>query len=211
MTTAAQAERQEFCNLLDEVGPDVDTLCEGWTARDLAAHVVMRERRPDGAAGVILKPFAGYADKVQSQIADTEWGDLVDRIRTGPGKFSPMRLDALDRVANTVEFFVHHEDVRRMQDGWAPRELDDELTDDLYAALKRMGKLLVRKAPAGMVLEPTDGRPAVTAKTAEPMVTLRGPVGELVLFLYGRQAHARIDLDGPADAVEALRSASFGI
>jgi hypothetical protein len=43
------------------------------------------------------------------------------------------------------------------------------------------------------------------------MVTVRGPVGELVLWIFGRQAHALVEYDGPDDAVEALRTASFGI
>jgi uncharacterized protein (TIGR03085 family) len=211
MSTAATAERLAFADTLDEAGPDADTLCGGWNTRDLAAHVVMRERRPDGAAGVIIKPLAGYADKVQTKIAQTPWDELVGLVRSGPPKLSPMRLDVLDRVANTVEFFVHHEDVRRAGDGWTTRELDGELTDDLYSALKRMAKLLTRKAPAGMVLAPSGGQPPITANGSEPVVTLRGPVGELVLFVYGRQDHAQVELDGPAEAVAALRAASFGV
>ena len=40
---------------------------------------------------------------------------------------------------------------------------------------------------------------------------MRGPVGELTLFVNGRQAHALVDFDGPADAIAALRVASFGL
>ena len=32
----AQIERQELCDLFESVGPDHPTLCEGWTAADLA-------------------------------------------------------------------------------------------------------------------------------------------------------------------------------
>ena len=39
----AQIERQELCDLFESVGPDHPTLCEGWTAADLAAHLVLRE------------------------------------------------------------------------------------------------------------------------------------------------------------------------
>jgi uncharacterized protein (TIGR03085 family) len=211
MTTNAGVERQKLADLMAEVGPDADTLCEGWTTRDLAAHIVMRERRPDGAVGVLVKPFAGYADKVQDSIAAKDWGFIVAKIRSGPPKWSPMRLDRIDRVTNTIEFFVHHEDVRRAVDGWQPRELDAGLVGDLYADVKRGSKLLVRKAPTGVTLEPTDGHDAVVAKTGDPMVTVRGPVGELVLFVYGRQAHALVELDGSPDAVESLRTARFGL
>ncbi len=211
MTTPARIEREKLADLFLEVGPDVDTLCEGWTARDLAAHLVMRERRPDGAIGVIAKPFAGYAAKVQKGIAGREWAKLVEDVRTGPPAWSPTKLEGVEKAVNTVEFFVHHEDVLRAQTGWAVRALDTELTDDLWTALGRAAKMLTRKAPAGIVLQPDDGHTAITAKTSEPMVTIRGPVGELVLFVYGRQAHAQVELDGPADAVAALRTASFGI
>src|SRR5688572_4673098 len=112
MTTSATAERERLADLLLEVGPDVDTLCEGWSARDLTAHVVMRDRRPDGVIGSVVKPLNTYGEKVQASIAQQPWDELVQRVRGGPPSWSPMRIDAVDRAVNTVEFFVHHEDVR---------------------------------------------------------------------------------------------------
>ena len=124
----------------------------------------------------------------------------------------PTRIDAVDRFMNTVEFFVHLEDVRRAQPDWEPRELDDRLTADLAGALGRMAKLLTRKSPVGLTLVPTGavGDPIV-AKRAEPMVTISGPVGELVLFVFGRQAQARVEFDGDPTAVEQARTANFGL
>ena len=46
MSTHAKRERLLLADLLETAGPDAPTLCEGWTTRDLAAHVVVRERRP---------------------------------------------------------------------------------------------------------------------------------------------------------------------
>jgi uncharacterized protein (TIGR03085 family) len=209
MSTPATRERQRFADELLAVGPEVDTLCEGWTARDLAAHVVLRDRRPDAAAGVIVGAFSGYTEKVQRGIADQEWDDLVGLVREPP-VWSPARIDKVDRVINTTEFFVHLEDVRRAQTGWEPRELDDDLVADLRSSFGRVAKTFTRKAPVGVTFVP-DGGERLVAKDAEPMVTVSGPVAELVLFVFGRQAHARVDLDGPADAIEQLRSASFGI
>jgi hypothetical protein len=37
-------ERTQLADLFDELGPDAATLLEPWTVRDLAAHLVMRER-----------------------------------------------------------------------------------------------------------------------------------------------------------------------
>jgi uncharacterized protein (TIGR03085 family) len=211
MTTPATVERRKLCDLFDELGPDAPTLCEGWRTVDLAAHLVVRERRPDAAPGVLLKPLAGYTEKVQQRIAEWPWSQLVERVRSGPPLLSPTRIDAVDRVVNTVEFFVHQEDVRRARPDWSARELDAELVDDLYVALKRGARLLTRKAPAGIELEPSDEHPAIVANRRSGSVTVRGPVGEITLFVNGRQAHALVELDGPPDSVASIRTASFGI
>lgn len=210
MTTAATFERRRFADELEAVGPDAPTLCEGWATRDLAAHVVLRERRPDAAAGVIVSKLSGYTDKVQAEMAGGDFGRLVERIRNGPPIWSPTRIDKVDRLVNTTEFFVHLEDVRRAQPDWTARQLDGELVDDLDAALRRSAKLFTRKAPAGVTLAP-DGRDRIVANDHEPTVTVSGPVGELVLWIFGRQAHALVTYDGPADAAAALRTASFGL
>ena len=75
--TPAQSERRLLCDLFAEVGPDAPTLCGDWSTRDLAAHLVMRERRPDGAVGIVFPPAAGYADRVQASIANDEGKNYV--------------------------------------------------------------------------------------------------------------------------------------
>jgi uncharacterized protein (TIGR03085 family) len=214
-TTPARREREALCELFLEVGPDAPTLCGEWTTRDLAAHLVMRERRPDGAAGIAIKKLAGYGEKVQNSIAATEWTELVDKVRTGPPIWSPMRISAVDELANTIEFYVHHEDVRRAGAEWTVRELDDELKAALAKTAGRMAKGMTRSSKIGVVLEPTDGGPVpatpIIANKAVPSVTVRGPIGELVLFAFGRQAKSEVELLGNEDDVAAVRSASFGI
>jgi uncharacterized protein (TIGR03085 family) len=211
MTTPAGRERAALAALFDEVGPDAPTLCEGWATRDLAAHLVLRERRPDAAIGIVVRAFSKHTAHVQERLAAQDWPGLVDRLRNGPPMLSPTRIDALDRIANSIELFVHHEDVRRAAAVWEPRDLDPELIGDLHSALRRMAKLLTRRSPVGVELQPTDGPALIVAKAANPSVTVRGPVGELVLFVYGRADHAQVELDGPADAVERLRQVSFGL
>jgi uncharacterized protein (TIGR03085 family) len=211
MTTPASLERRRFADAIEEVGPDAPTLCDGWDARDLAAHVIVRERRPDAAPGVLISWMSGYTDKVQGKIAADDWDDIVDTVRSGPPAWSPTRIGRVDRLVNTTEFFVHLEDVRRAQPGWQARDLSDELLDDLDAALRRSAKLFARKAPAGITLEPDGGRARIVANDGDPMVVVRGPVGELVLWMFGRQDHALVDYDGPDEAVDALRTAGFGI
>ncbi|MDJ0771083.1 MAG: TIGR03085 family metal-binding protein [Ilumatobacter sp.] len=209
MTTSATLERQRLASLMLELGPDAPTRCDGWTARDLAAHIVLRERRPDAAVGVVFGRFAGRTAAVQAKIADGDWKELVAKLRNGPPIWSPTRIGAIDRAFNTLEFFVHHEDLRRATEQWRPRELDDDLADDLDAALRRGARLLARRARCGVTLEPDAGRARITARDADPTVIVRGPLGELVLWMFGRDAD--VEFDGPDDAVEALRAARLGV
>ena len=107
-------ERRALCSLLDKTGPDAPTLCEGWTTGDLAAHLVLRERRLDAAAGVAGGPLAGHTARVQQRLRSRiPFPDLVRMIRSGPPALSVMALPGMDERMNAVEFFVHHEDVRR--------------------------------------------------------------------------------------------------
>lgn len=214
MSNPARHERQVMCDVFQQFGPDAPTLCEGWSARDLAAHLIVRETRPDAAIGILVKKAEPYSEKVRRSVADKQWPDLIDTIRKGPPKVSPMRLSAVDRVANTLEFFVHVEDVRRAQPSWSPRELAPEVDAQLRTMLQRGAKLLGRKSPCGLELDITNGGDSpirITAKKGDPSVTLRGPAAEIVLFLYGRQAHAKVELSGPEDQVAAVRIAKFGV
>lgn len=200
-----------MADLLADLGPEAPTLCEGWTTADLAAHIVIRERRPDAAIGILWSRAAGHTDRVQTTYRERPWAELVDLVRSGPPRWSPTNLGRIDRAVNTIEFFVHHEDVRRAQPDWTIRTLDDALEDDLAASLGRAAKMLARRAPTGVVLEPDHGRHRIVAKDDDPSVLVRGPLGELTLWIHGRQDQARISYDGDPDSVDALRSTEFGI
>ncbi|MFQ6193555.1 TIGR03085 family metal-binding protein [Streptomyces sp. NPDC000405] len=210
MSTHAQRERLLLADLLETVGPDAPTLCEGWRARDLAAHTVVRERRPDAAAGVVIKPLAGRLERVQEEFAAKPYEELIQLIRTGPPRTSPFALKQVDEAANTVEFFVHTEDVRRAQPDWTPREPDPVFADALWSRLERTARLVGRKSPVGLVLRRPDGRTAVAQKGA-PVVTVTGEPGELLLFAFGRQDAARVELAGEDTAIAKLRAASLGL
>ncbi len=205
----ARAERSALCDLFLEVGPDAPTLSGAWTTRDLAAHLVIRERRPDAALGIVSRFFAAHEERVRTAEAERPYTEIVDRVRNGPPIWNPMHIGVIDTLANSVEFFVHHEDVRRARPAWDVRSLDPELDDALAGMVKRGASLLTRKCPVGLVVA-ADGRPDVTVRAKEPHVTIRGPIGECVLYLYGRKDVARVELDGPADAVAAVGAASFG-
>jgi uncharacterized protein (TIGR03085 family) len=206
-------ERRALCALLDKTGPDAPTLCEGWTTGDLAAHLVLRERRPDAAAGVVGGPLAGYTARVQQRIRNRfPFPDLVRIIRSGPPALSVMALPGMDERVNAVEFFVHHEDVRRAAPGWEPRELSSGESDMLWHRL-RMARFMLRKAPVGVELARDDidtGTGAdgasyrITARNATPAVTVVGSPAELTMWVMGRRTAARVRMDGIATAVTKL-------
>jgi uncharacterized protein (TIGR03085 family) len=207
VTRFAQIERQALCDLFLEVGPSAPTLCEGWVTSDLAAHLVLRERRPDAVPGVIVPALAGYTEKIQRQTRDRQtWEDLVAQVRSGP----PLPLRPIDEVVNSVEFFVHHEDVRRAGSRWEPRQLSAEQDDILWTRLRQVGRVLARRAPTGLTVH-APGHGASWLKRAEPTVTVQGSPGELILLAYGRAGHARISYDGDELSVERLRHAHFGL
>jgi uncharacterized protein (TIGR03085 family) len=210
--TPAQSERSGLADDLTARGPDARTLCDGWTTADLASHVVLRERRPLVAAGILLPPLAGYTQRSMRKLRETtEYADLVAMVRAGAQRWSPLQvLPALDSAVNTTELFVHHEDVRRTGPDAEPRELSPELQSALWKQLRRGARLMMRTAPVGVILRAPDGTTA-TGKRGSTIVVVSGPVGELVLFASGRQRVAQVKLDGSADAVAALRSAKLGL
>ncbi|MFE5404723.1 TIGR03085 family metal-binding protein [Streptomyces sp. NPDC004596] len=203
MSTFAKRERLLLADLLETVGPDAPTLCEGWRARDLAAHVVVRERRPDAAGGALIKPLASRLEKVLAEYAGKPYEELIQLIRTGPPRFSPFQLKQVDEAANTVEFYVHTEDVRRAQPDWSPRELDGVFQDALWSRLERTARLLGRGVPTGLVLRRPDGQTAV-AHRGTPVVTVTGEPSELLMFAFGRQSAAKVELDGEENAIATL-------
>ncbi|KNB52666.1 TIGR03085 family metal-binding protein [Streptomyces caatingaensis] len=210
MSTHAQRERLLLADLLETSGPDAPTLCQGWTARDLAAHVVVRERRSDAAAGALFKPLAARLERVQAEFAAKPYEELIQLIRTGPPRTSPFALKPIDEAANTVEFFVHTEDVRRAQPDWTPREIDPVFADALWSRLEKIARMLGRKAPVGMVLRRPDGR-TVVGNRGVPVVTVTGDPAELLLFASGRQGAAKVRLEGEEAAQTKLRGARLGL
>ena len=206
--TTAQRERAALVETMRTVGPDAPTLCGDWTTRDLAAHLVVREGRLDTTPGIAVPLFAGYTEKVRSQVAQsTDWDALLEKIAAGPPLYSPFKI--LDPVANMGEMFIHHEDVRRAQTSWEPRPLDDATVKALGRGLPIMARLTLAKAPARVSLRTPQGKDLVTLGRGRAL-TVTGEPQELLLFISGRDA-VRLEFDGDAALVEGVRASRRGL
>lgn len=204
----AKDERRALCDLFTEIGPDEPTLCDGWQTKDLAAHLVLRERRPDAAAGIVFRPLAGHTQRVQDSYAARPWPELVELVRSGPPPYWPTAISPIDEAVNTAEFFVHHEDARRGQPGWEPRPPDPKRDGALWQAVSRAGRMLLRRSPVGVVLRHKDKE--VAAKRGPNQVIVSGEPGELLLFAFGRDA-VRLDFDGDQSSIGIVRGLTRGL
>jgi uncharacterized protein (TIGR03085 family) len=202
-----------LCDLFDAVGPDQPTLCEGWTTHDLAVHLYVRENDLLAGPGIMIPALSDTtARRMARAKAQYSFTEIVDEVRMGPPTFSIYSFPGLGSQFNTVEYFVHHEDVRRAQSDFRPRDLPAEQQRGLWKQLRLSAKGMTRKAPSGLVLRLPDGTESVAKKpTDHGSVTVTGEPAELVLFCFGRQPVAQVDLEGEAEAVERLRTASFGV
>lgn len=207
------AERQAFRSTLTEVGPDAPSLIEGWTVAGVAAHVLGGEQaagvpvfaaRLLVARGVDLRSFnrsraierSTARQRRRMAARGVDW--LVDRFRRPPpGLF----LRKSVAPVSLFEAWVHHEDVRRAN-GRRPD------TARNYPALAEcfdfLGRYLRQGLEGTTVVVHADGHVA-TLGSGPDRVTVRGPVGEVVLWLAGRAAVAEVEVEGAMADVLAGR------
>jgi uncharacterized protein (TIGR03085 family) len=135
------------------------------------------------------------------------WLRLSAPIASGPPPYSPFNI--LDPVANMGEMFIHHEDVRRAQTGWEPRQLDDATVRGLGRGLPIMTRLTLANAPARVSLRTPDGKTLATVGRGPELTVTREPQ-ELLLFISCNDA-VRPQFDGDAALVDAVRAARRGL
>ncbi len=206
-----RAERHALCDSLIELGPDAPTLCSPWLTRDLAAHLVLRERRPDLASGIWFGPLEGRMERGQAAMAAGDYPALVEKVRSGPPWWSPARIDRVDALVNTIELVIHHEDALRGDGAVGPRrEVPDRTARAVHASLRSSAKLMFRRSPVGVRLV-APGREAIVAGPDSPVVTVSGAPVELLLVGSGRVRVADVVFEGSPDDVEALRTARLGV
>lgn len=215
-------QRSRICGLLIDVGPDAPTLLEGWDARMLAAHLVIRERRPLAAAGILIPLLAGYTARVQHRVATSPWEELVGKVRTGPPAWHPFSWPIARRqaaAADLLEYFVHGEDVRRAQPGADRYTATPEFQDALWRRLRGIARLLYRRHPCAVVLRRENGETIAAGKHAEVgsagTVTVSGVPSELLLHAFGRDRRdasvTQVEVIGDEMALQAYTALGRGL
>ncbi len=224
-STVAQLERAALADALLAAGRDAPTLCEGWTALDLAAHVVIRERRPDSLPGLVVPPLGGWTEAVLRRERRHGLPALAMAIRSGPPWWSPFALPGVDENGNLMEMLIHHEDVRRGR-GAGPREAGvtlDAVEEAVWRSMaSAQGRMRLLRAGTGVVLRRTPrgvdpGSPGVglgevvarRARRGQPTVTISGAPIELALYAFGRRGAARVALIGPEEGIRRITGAKL--
>ncbi|MEV5568951.1 TIGR03085 family metal-binding protein [Spirillospora sp. NPDC052269] len=204
-------ERARLCDLLEELGPEAPALLTPWTNRDLAAHLVLRERDYVAAPGLVLPGAWGrFTERRRRALAQHDFAGLVARIRSGPppGFF---RIGWVRGGPNLNEFFVHHEDVRRAN-GRGPRMHEHAMDEALWRNVRLAPWFLARRLRgAGLELHRAGTTETVRARRGEPVARISGAPGELLLYLFGRKDSAQVEITGPPTAVQAVRYTQFGM
>ena len=220
MTTAlVHRERTELVELMRSTGPDQETLCAGWNVRDLAAHIVVRERRPDAALGIVLPIAARYTERVMAEFGALPFEFLLAKLGDGPGKFSPLSHESVAVRVNTLELLVHHEDVRRALPYWTSREFSPSDIETAWGLFRTSAALMWRRAHVPVTLMPfTDSgqelQPVVASKRHSTWksnvantdhIIISGHPIELILASFGRTA-VDIRIDGSKNAQQLFEN-----
>jgi uncharacterized protein (TIGR03085 family) len=208
-------ERAGFVATLRAVGPEAPTLCTGWSASDIAAHVAVSE----AAFGVPLFVFNGVrrvlpgrltrrlidgaqssGDRLNERMKARGWSEVLRRLEGGPPRLFRSGTLAQLRV---VEEWIHHEDVRRGA-GLPARTVDPAFEALLWEAgtcVARFPEFQVGRQ--GLELDGGVGRRFVVGDSPV-RVRATGAPSELLLYLAGRGDAAAVSLVGDDDAIRSL-------
>lgn len=223
MTNNAPSQRQRVTELFRSVGPGSPTLLPGWDCAMLAAHLVLRERRPDAALGILVPFLAGHTERVQRRLASRPWEDLCSLVASGPPRLHPARWSRrFAEAADLVEFYVHGEDIRRAQAARQPATVPAADEDAFWTRLRALSRVVFRSHPMAVVLQRESGerisagkQPAAVPQPAADAVTVSGLPSELLLHAFGRDRSdpsvARVTVAGDERALSAYAELGRGL
>jgi hypothetical protein len=92
------------------------------------------------------------------------------------------------------------------------QETSNSKNSTLWRNVTRAPWFLARRLHgAGLELQWAGTAQTVRARRGEPAARIAGPPGELLLYLFGRQSAAHVEVSGPDAAIEAVRRARLGM
>ncbi|GAB3085473.1 TIGR03085 family metal-binding protein [Corynebacterium aquatimens] len=213
-----QKEREKLAQLMLEVGPDAPTLCKGWTTKDLAVHLFIRENRTHLAGGYMVPALKPITESAEEKEKARPYEEIVKQWAAGP----PLHIKPLDKFMNISENFIHHEDVRRgelaglsteeVKDRVEPREFSDVVDKKLMSAAAMMGKLALTSVDVPVILTPPNLPPVTlggkrgVAEKGDRVVRVKGEPGELLLWVTGRDA-VKVEIEGNAGDIAKVKRA----
>lgn len=188
------------------------TLCDGWTAEDLAAHLLVRERGGLLARTGIILPFLHQKhDAAIVKMKQIGHAEMLKRLAKPPAWIPMVGF-------NVIEFFVHNEDLLR-GDLKRTRKLDESLEAALSGFVPLLSRLAWRRVEGAFNLvmhdafrdevhEQTIGRPR---GNDIPELRLTGRPGEFILLFMGRARSAQLQIEGDVAARRIYDAADIGV
>ncbi|TSI16881.1 TIGR03085 family metal-binding protein [Brevibacterium aurantiacum] len=199
MTNLARTERLRLVDTAHRAGEDAPTLCEGWTTRDLATHLVIRERHPAAALGIFMPKFEGKREDQEQAYASMPYSHLLGLVASPP-RWTPGGWPGVESVMNTAEYVVHHEDIRRAAIEWIPRRLSLPENRAVWAACRTALLPFAAKAEGRVEIsspgfgQRSAGRQTRGSNGKADGITITGEPVEILLYLMGRERRALVDV-----------------
>lgn len=185
-----RTERQFTANTLSKLTPaqwKANSLCDGWTVEDVAAHLIVREGLI-APIGIIFQSLHKIHDYAIKRVEAKGHEYIIARVR----KF-PWYMPA---VVNVAEFYVHNEDILRGGLQLHRPAPSGEAAELLWKSLRGIAKvrsnMVADLGNLTLVNRQTGEEIAVRAKNSSKSTTITGDPGELLLFFYGRRRAARV-------------------
>ncbi|CAB4664803.1 unannotated protein [freshwater metagenome] len=199
----AHTERLGLVALFRSLGPSAPTLCQGWRTADLLAHLVLRERKPVAALGILVPPLSERTERLTLELA-SDFEANIRLFESGPPAWNPMRY--LDAMVNGSEMLIHHEDVLRAQPGWRARVLSPQAQQETRRILRGAAQLMTRGAKVKVRPDP-----AGTLTPASGEVVIRGDVVDILLRVAGRTENVQVTIVGAEPDLALFENSRLGI
>jgi uncharacterized protein (TIGR03085 family) len=213
MSDLVRTRRDELCAMLAALDDDqwrAETLCSGWDAGDIVAHLIVREREPWTGPGIMFGgPFAALTDRRRAAWKARGRDVLIRTLTDGP----PWPLSGPLANVQIVEDWIHEQDVRRGGANLSTPVPTDAVARRLWTAMKRFATRTLA-VDSDIVIELADGTrshrvrsrrkvPFVSPTNAPADVIVKGPVSELLLYVAGRDT-AAVAINGDPAACSLL-------